>query len=437
MDVQFHTKQESENMHRGKIGSRLFALFLLVVVFAQHLQVAYVFAQNLDAYTSEEIKNLNKEITEKNKSIKSLQSQADEYNKIIEQKQAKKESLENELSIIENRIKKTELNIERKELEIEKTNLSIRETDLLISQKQAQMDVQKAQLSALLREIHRQDQRGRLEILLTNDNISKFFGYLKRLEDVQTSLRTTLSGVKAAKRELEVFQYGLEQDKLELQSLLLELQIEKEKLADEKKGKVALIEETESSEQEYQRRLSEIRFQQRVANEEILGLQEEIKEKLRQAQLNNPSFVLNPGSLLWPVPNQGIVTYFHDPTYPFRHIVGEHSGLDLRTLINGFPSMGLPVRASASGVVVKIIRNGRFTGNAVFISHGDLMTVYLHLSSIAVNEDDFVSVGSIIGRSGGAPGDPGAGLSSGPHLHFEVRREGIPVDPCNYLTPGC
>lgn len=416
---------------------RWLASMLLMACFLQFLQIDMVHAQNIDSFTSQEIKELNKQITDKTKSIKSLDSQAAEYNRIIEEKQNAKETLENELSLIENRIKRTEINIERKEVEIEKTNLTIRETDLLIGQKQAQMDVQKVQLASFLREINRQDQRGRLEILITNDNISEFFGYLKRLEDIQSNLRTTLTSVKAAKRELEVYQYGLQEDKAELQTLLLELEIEKQKFNDEKGVKVALIDETESSEQEYQRRLSEIRFQQRVANEDIANLQEEIKEKLRQAQLNNPSFVLNPGSLLWPIPNQGITTYFHDPTYPFRHIVGEHSGLDLRTLINGYPSMGMTIKATASGVVVKVIRNGRFTGNAVFIAHGDLMSVYLHMSALNVSEDDYVSVGSVIGRSGGAPGDPGAGLSSGPHLHFEIRNNGIPVDPCNYLSPSC
>ncbi len=415
---------------------KLTAVILLSVLSLDALAIA-VHAQTIDVFTSQEIKELNKQITDKNKSIKSLDDQADEYARLIEEKQKTKESLANELSLIENRIKKTEINIERKNLEIEKTNLTIRETALLIAAKEQQIDLQKVQLASFLREINREDQRDKIEILLVNENISQFFGYIKRLDDIQSNVRVALGSVKAAKRDYEVFQFGLEQEKAELQTLAIELEIEKQKLDDEKQGKVSLIAETESSEQEYQRRLSEIRFQQRIANEEILQLQDQIKEKLRQAQLKNPSFVLNPNSLLWPMPNQGITTYFHDPTYPYRHIVGEHSGLDMRTLINGFPSMGVPVKAAASGVVVKVIRNGRFTGNAVFISHGDLMTVYLHLSVVYVNTDDYVEVGKVFARSGGAPGDPGAGLSSGPHLHFEVRKDGLPVDPCQYLVPNC
>lgn len=421
---------------RAKGGIFMVTLCLLITLFSP-ISYSISLAQSIDLRTSDEIKDLNKEITHKTELIDELGEKAKEYARVITQKQTEANSLQNELAIIENRIAKLKLDVEKKQAEIDKTNLKIKETDLTIAENESKIEIQKFQLSALLRDIHRQDQRSQLEILFTNDTISKYFSYVKRLKDIQSNIHVTLSGVKETKRELEIHSHSLAVEKANLQNLLLELEIEQQKFEQEKISKERLIEETEMSEQNFQDSLSQIRFQQRVANEEIRRLEQEIKEKLRQAQFNNPSLVLNPDQLLWPIPNQGITAYFHDPTYPYQHIVGAHSGIDLRTLINGEPSMGLPIRAPSSGIVVKTIANGRYTGNAVYLSHGDVMTVYFHLSAIYVQQDQFVDIGQTIGLTGGMPGHPGAGLSSGPHLHFEVRQNGIPVDPCAYLVPGC
>ena len=91
------------------------------------------------------------------------------------------------------------------------------------------------------------------------------------------------------------------------------------------------------------------------------------------------------------------------------------------------------MRAAAGGYVAWT-RTGNQYGNYIMLVHaGGVATVYAHLSRFGVRPETYVERGQIIGYSGGRPGDQGAGLSTGPHLLFEVRQGGIPVNPENFL----
>lgn len=98
-----------------------------------------------------------------------------------------------------------------------------------------------------------------------------------------------------------------------------------------------------------------------------------------------------------------------------------HKGIDIRAKI------GTPILATANGLVKVAKKEGNW-GNLIVISHSDgFETWYAHLDSFDVQENQKVSVGEIIGKSGNT------GLSTGPHLHYEVRHNGKNVDPMNYL----
>ena len=102
-----------------------------------------------------------------------------------------------------------------------------------------------------------------------------------------------------------------------------------------------------------------------------------------------------------------------------------HQGLDL------FAEIGTPVLASRSGRVAAAAQNNGI-GKFVIIKHPDsIVTIYGHLSEIFVKKNQFVRQGEIIGSVGKTGNANFRDIQ--PHLHFEVKRNGIPLDPLSYL----
>jgi len=94
-----------------------------------------------------------------------------------------------------------------------------------------------------------------------------------------------------------------------------------------------------------------------------------------------------------------------------------HNGLDFGVVV------GTPVQATMDGNVIYAGWNDQGYGNLVIVENGEYRTYYAHLSSIPVSVGESVSAGSTIGLSGNT------GNSTGPHLHYEIRRNKIPIDP--------
>ena len=94
-----------------------------------------------------------------------------------------------------------------------------------------------------------------------------------------------------------------------------------------------------------------------------------------------------------------------------------HSGIDLAA------ALGTPVRATAAGNVTVLLSVGGY-GLHVVVDHGSgLTSLYGHLDSVAVHSGDVVAADEVIGALGST------GNSTGPHLHFEIQRDGIAEDP--------
>jgi murein DD-endopeptidase MepM/ murein hydrolase activator NlpD len=129
------------------------------------------------------------------------------------------------------------------------------------------------------------------------------------------------------------------------------------------------------------------------------------------------------GGFAPPLPGAALASPFGLRNDPLGGGAGFHPGLDLAG------SSGASIHAAADGVVVTAGDCGGY-GNCVVIDHGvSLATVYGHQSQVLVSVGQHVAAGQVIGLVGST------GMSTGPHLHFEVRLHGVPIDPLIALAP--
>ncbi len=124
---------------------------------------------------------------------------------------------------------------------------------------------------------------------------------------------------------------------------------------------------------------------------------------------------------IWPLEGE-VVSAFGWRTHPVLGTRHHHNGIDIDV------PEGTIVHAAASGSVYSVIENEEAYGTMVVLNNTDgYLTIYGHLSNVLVSDGQYVEVGQPIAESGNT------GLSTGPHLHFEIRNGEFPVDPQRYL----
>lgn len=403
---------------------------ILILSFAGYIKAFPAPSIGGDDDIDGEIQEMNQELQTRRQQIEELKKQAEEYRQKLINKRNEAFSLQNQINILNTQIAKTKIDIKTKEQEIELTKLDIKEIQSKIERLKADIAKQKEYISQILRVIYQNDKTSYLEILLMNDSLSEFFNQAMHIENLHTGLHKKLLELKAAKENLDKELLFLEEKKEKLEEQKRALEGVHLRLSEQEQVKDELLTQTQNSERKFQSLLNDLKQEQQEIDGEIVSLEKTIRQKLIDQEKEKALQSLKGERFSWPVPRNVITAYFHDPDYPYRYIF-EHPAVDIRA------GQGASVVAAASGYVAKAKQDTGCKGRYayVMIIHADgIATVYGHLSSIAVDEGQFVIKGQAIGSSGGMPGTCGAGrLTTGPHLHFEVRLNGIPVDPMGYL----
>lgn len=380
-------------------------------------------AEGEGATTDADVSDLQIQINDKQSKIQELERQQNLYEQTITQKQQEELNLQNQIDVLDAQIADTGTDIEKLELQIQSLGLQVQEIETQISAKEKDIEKQKGQLAQLLRLLNRYDRKTLLEISLANDTLSKFFNQMKYLQTIESQSKKTLDTVKGLREQLQQQQEKKQEAKQSSEAKKQQKENEKSGLASQQDYREKLLDETQNTEEKFSKLLSQAKQEQDAANADVQLLEQQVRERLQGKQ----EVLLTPSQLIWPIDSRTITSYFHDPNYVFRKLF-EHPAIDIAT------PQGTPLKAAASGIVVRA-KNAGYGYSYIAVAHGnDLMTVYGHVSKISVVENDFVAQGQIIGYSGGTPGTPGAGrLTTGAHLHFEVRSGGIPQNPLNYL----
>lgn len=404
---------------------KIWYLVIFLVVVGAMCSPFFAYAENVGGST-EEITALNKEIEARKTKIKELEETISKYRSNISQKQLQATSLKNQLGILDNSITQAQADVELTQEKIKQTELEIEALDISIKDKQAVMAKQKKIVTKIIQSLHANDQKNYLEILLTNNSFADFYNQAKYLENVYVDLGRSIKSLRIIKEDLDNRKIQADARRKTYEDLKKQLLNKRQDLAEQANEKNNLLVQTQSSEKRYAVLLDSMKKQYQIVESEQRTFEDQVRRKLEaQDKIQKGGEV----ALSWPTDGRYITAEFHDPNYPFRNIF-QHSAIDIRA------KHGTIIRAASSGYVAKARRCTTASCYAyVLIVHtGEISSVYGHMSSIIVNDNQFANRGDIIGYSGGTPGTVGAGpFVTGAHLHFEVRKNGIPVDPMNYL----
>lgn len=387
-------------LRKKKIKNAMAVLTALLLVFSGIFDVGGVKTDAASSVQSK-INDAVKKKQEAKKNMDAAKQKKSSATKEKEQLDNEIDTLETELGEINSIISETEKVIAEKEAEIAEYEVKIDEND--------------KKFRARLRAMDENNTATYVDLLLSAKSISDFFTKVETIKEISehdneiiANMITLKNGVEESK-EVVVAQRD---EQVEARSL-----VESKKAALDKKiaEKSSLIKELEKDIEAYKK-----------VEEEQEKLENQLKASL-QSSLSKSSSAVSPkyvnGVFSWPAPASYNITspygYRIHPVYKTKKF---HSGIDIGA------GYGTAVVAANGGTVTMAGWNGGY-GNCIVIDHGGgLATLYGHLSSIGVSKGATVSKGQQIGKVGST------GVSTGPHLHFEVLKNGSTTNPMSYLN---
>lgn len=350
------------------------------------------------------------EIDQRIDELDQMKAEIEELLRQLASKKSAEKSVLAELDKLERQLSIAAKELSYIEVQMSVTGDKIAETRAEVAEMEQKLESQKAAFDSRLVSMYKAGRVSYVDILLTSGSLSEFMSRLHYLRQIAVQDTGLISEYAANHAALLVKQEELEEHAAELTGLKASQELKSAEVTSRSRDREGYLAGVQADKGRLEQSLDQMEKEADALNKVIADLQ----AKGQKPQAHTLKMV-------WPVSGGWISSYYGNRYHPILRYYRWHSGIDYAA------DSGKPILAMEDGTVILAGTNGGY-GNCVIIDHGGgVSTLYGHASKILVKKGQDVIKGQTVALVGST------GLSTGPHLHFEVRVKGETQDPLTWL----
>ncbi|HZJ99916.1 MAG TPA: peptidoglycan DD-metalloendopeptidase family protein [Tissierellaceae bacterium] len=368
-------------------------IYLLVLIILS-LNIVSSYASSLDELKDDQ-KNLESEIENTKTQIGDIEARTKDVTRQIED--------------LDKKLNQATIDLENVEQELRDIEEQIVITTEELAEAERDLEEKRDTFNKRIRVMYMNGNSGYLELLLSSDDIKDFLSRQEMVESIAEHDRELIKFMKETRDTIDA-------KKVELEAQRASVEVTKSKIESRKR-------DLDQATREKQDLMGRLAIDKKALEEQIDKLNEEAKDlEVKILKLMRDSGPYSGGKMEWPAPGYyRITSEFGYRIHPILKVKKLHTGMDI-----GVPTGG-DIVAAAAGTVIYSGSLGGY-GNTVMLDHGGgIVTLYAHNSRLVVSEGQVVARGDVVAKAGST------GMSTGPHLHFEVRKNGAYQDPLTWL----
>ncbi|PQL19006.1 peptidase M23 [Veillonella denticariosi JCM 15641] len=356
--------------------------------------------------------------------LDAIQQQVNQQNAIKTDAESVIVSVSEQLRQIEVQLRQAQHDLETIQQQRVAVENDITVNEKLLAEAQKRLKGREAVFYKRVRDIYINGRLSYIDVVIGSKDFNDFANRLEILKRIIDSDINLINEIKKERAEIEARKQALEQSRAKLVELEKAAVAKQAEIEQKKQERAVVLEKAKTDQATAMKAIEELN----ASSAQITALLKQRQAEraaaraaaAQQASSSGYTWVQGTGQLGWPVSGE-ITSPYGYRTHPIWGTTIYHSGIDIGV------DEGTPVHAADGGTVVWSGWMGGY-GYAVVIDHGNGMsTLYGHNSDLAVSEGQDVGKGQVIAYAGST------GNSTGPHVHFEVRISGDPVDPMGYL----